>query len=410
MKHKSIVVSSTLEKDGRTTPEYNFLRSFHRDLRAFGRYDISLVIVGKQAFFSWSVLYNRTASKALRAAVSKSRLEQNRQFLDNFEQDFPGIFSTEFDIDTDRFEPEIVECSDDPDQLALFRYFAHQQSMASKVARGRFARFCIFDASVKARPLAGIIGLSSPVYFNGARDGHVGWGPIRNKIGDDWVPDVEAKARRDKGLLHVSHVTISTPIPPYDKLKFGKLISALCFSPEVIGYLEEKYGCPIVALTTTGGWGVNAAPYQRIRLGRNQQGDDRHLFHAVEPKHPSLNTTLDYFSDDTVELALEMHKGCTNESSTDFENWREKAALRNALLQWSLKYLGIPRKAAYVNEVGHFFGSVTDQATQFLNDVRSNDIPKERTIQTSDALSYWRSKTERSVRENVSTPRLSEDI
>ena len=295
MKHKSIVVSATLKKDGSTTPEFSFLRSFHRDLRAFGRDDISLVIVGNQAFFSWSALCNRTASIALRTAVSKSRLEQNRQFLEKFEQDFSGVFRTEFDIDTDRFEPEIVECSDDPDQLALFRYFAHHQSMASKVARGRFARFCIYDSSVEARPLAGIIGLSSPVYFNGARDGHVGWGPIRNKVGDEWVPDVEAKTRRDKGLLHVSHITISTPIPPYDKLKTGKLISTLCFSPEVIGYIEKKYGFPIAALTTTGGWGVNAAPYQRIRLGCNQDGDTRHLFQAVEPKHPSLNTTLDFF-------------------------------------------------------------------------------------------------------------------
>lgn len=417
MSYKSIVVSTVSKKRDSETPEFSFLRCLHRDLRAFGRDDVSMVVLGDQAFLSWSTLYNRPAAASLRTAVARSRLIENQELLRDYEAKHSGIFANSYTVDSDAIDPEIVECSEDTDQLEHFNYYCYHQSMAAKVKRGRFAQFCVYDRSINGRPLMAIIGLSSAVYFNGARDAHIGWGPIRSKIDGEWVNDADEKEKRDLGLLHLSHVTISTPVPPYDRLKIGKLLSAICFNPAVIGCLEEKYEKPIVGLSTTGGWGVNAAPYQRIKLGskKEERGgkvvvERRDLFEAVSPKYPSLNTTFEYFSDETLDAALELHKVRSPEPSDTVSQWRSNSSAREMLLKWSLKLLQIPRKAVYVNEVGHFFGTVTDDAKTFLADVRAASPPSSRTIPTEEALAYWREKSERMVLRNVQASRLSDEI
>lgn len=417
MNFKSIVVSTETKKRNSNTPEFIFLRYLHRDLRAFGRDDASLVVLGDQAFLSWSTLYNRPAAAPLRAAVARSRLTESQVLLRDYEAKNSSIFANSYTLDSDAIDPEIVECSDDTEQLEHFKYYCYHQSMAAKVKRGRFAQFCVYDRSANGRPLMGIIGLSSAVYFNGARDSHIEWGPIRRKIDGEWVNDADEKEKRDMGLLNISHVTISTPVPPYDRLKIGKLLSALCFNPTVIGHLEKKYKKPIAGLSTTGGWGVNAAPYQRIRLGRKEKKpggkgeiEHRDLFEAVSPKHPSLNTTFDYFSDETLDAALELHKIRSPDPSDVVSEWRSNSSARAMLLRWSLKHLQIPRKAVYVNEVGHFFGTVTDEAKTFLADVRKGRPPSSRTIPTAEALAYWRGKSERMVLRGVRASKLSDEI
>lgn len=417
MSYKSIVVSSVSKKRDSETPEFSFLRYLHRDLRAFGRDDVSMVVLGDQAFLSWSTLYNRPAAACLRTAVARSRLIENQELLRNYEAKHSGIFASSYTLDSDAIDPEIVECSDDTEQLEHFKYYCYHQSMAAKVKRGRFAQFCVYDRSAIERRLMGIIGLSSAVYFNGARDSYIGWGPVRNKIDGEWVNDADEKEKRDKGLLNLFHVTISTPVPPYDQLKIGKLLSALCFNPAIIGHLEGKYKKAIAGLSTTGGWGVNAAPYQRIKLGRKEEKpggsgeiEYRDLFEAVSPKYPSLNTTFDYFSDETLDAALELHKIRSPEPSSVVSEWRSNNSARAMLLRWSLKHLQIPRKAVYVNEVGHFFGTVTDEAKTFLADVRKGSPPSSRTISTAEALAYWRGKSERVVHHDVRASRLSDEI
>lgn len=413
MKLKSVAILThrkTKTRDDVEEPEFVFLRSLHRDLQSFGRDDVSLIVAGTQAVFSWSALYNKPASRALRLAVGRSRLQQDKDRLRSYEDAHTENFSTPFDVDTDKIEPAIVDCGDDPDRIGIFEYHAHHQSMTSKVARGRFARFLVYDNGAATRPLMGIIGLSSPVYFNGARDGHLGWGPVGRRVNGVWEKDPVEKRRRDSGLLNISHVTIATAVHPYDELKAGKLLSTLCFSEEVIGTLEDKYGEPIAGLSTTGGWGINAAPYQRIKLGRRADGSTRDLFEKVEPKAPSLNTSFKYFSDETLLAALNLHKARSEDSSAEMANHAEDISIRSALLRWALTTLGIPRRAVYVNEIGHFFGTCTDASIEFLSDTKVVPVPNDRAINIADAMTYWRARTNRSELKSVVPSRLSEGV
>lgn len=410
---KSIAVETDQKfKSGEITetPELTFLRFLHRDLVSFGRDDVSLIVAGDQAVFSWSQLYNRTASGNLRNAVAISRLERNADRLRAYESQRIGEFNQTFDIDTSKIDPVVVDCGNDPDRLATFEYHSYHQSMSSKVARGRFGRFLIYDRAAAGKPLMGIIGLSSPVYFNGARDAHLGWQATGTRIDGQWHENKPEKEKRDRGLLHISHVTISTPVSPYTSIRIGKLLSALCFSPDIIQYMENKYGAEIAGLSTTGGWGINAAPYQRIKLAKTSNGKNRNLFEKVVPKNPSLNTSLDYFSDDTVSAALSLHKTRSTESSAPYEDCVNDRSLRHEIIRWAFRRVGVSRRAAYVNEVGHFFGSVSDDAISFLSDIGIGKPPRKRTIKISDALTYWRAKTAHEVLKDASPSRLTDEL
>jgi len=252
-----------------------------------------------------------------------------------------------------------------------------------------------------------VIGLSSPVYFNGARDRLLGWGPVGTWENGDWILDAENKAVRDHGLLCLSHITIATAVPPYDQFRIAKLISALCFSKDVISFLEKKYGRPIAGLTTTGGWGTNASPYQRIGLGVHDGGKTRELFKEIKPAAPSLNCSWDLFSDELFERAYDMHRMRSYDSSEPLKNFTEDENIRRELLSWALLHIGLPKKAVYVNQIGHFLGTRTDKAIEFLADVRKAHPPEMRTIPIEDALRWWRAKAERAVLRDVEPEKLS---
>lgn len=388
-------------------PEFAFLKRLHNDLQAMGRDDVCLVQVGGILTFIWSTKYNRPASKALRAAVARARLIKNLEALIDFEKRNESLFSSQFTVDTNLICPVIEECDGSHEKIDLFNYYAFKQSIPSKVARGRFGRFLVYDESLEARPLMGIIGLSSPVYFNGARDKLFGWLPIGQKINGEWIEDAGAKAIRDEGLLSLSHITIAGAVPPYDQLKIARLISALCFCPKVVSFMEKKYGKPLACLTTTGGWGTNAAPYQRIRLGRDNRDSSRELFKEMKPKSPSLNKTLDFFSDELIKLAFELHRVRANESSEPYRDYHYNNLTRNYLLRFALKYIGLPLKAVYVNQIGHFVGTVTDDAIEYLGDVRSRTVPQCRTVAVVDAVRWWRERTDHRKLLNVRSDKLS---
>lgn len=405
----SLEITEKLKKGGRReAPEFRFLGILHRDLQSFGRADVSLLRAGDVLSFLWSSKYNASASAQLRSGIARARLIEEKATLLAYEEENLDRFNMRFTIDTNAIQPVFVECGDIEARVSLFKYYIRTQSIPSKVARGRYARFLVFDGGVAEHPLMAVIGLSSPVYFNGPRDRILNWGPVGKRENGVWVRDSDRKAIRDKGLLCLSHITIATAVPPYDQLRMAKLISALCFSPDVISFLEKKYGQPIAGLTTTGGWGTNAAPYQRIGLGRHVGGQARELFKEVKPNAPSLNRSMEFFSDELLEHAYEVHRIRSSESSELLKDFRKNEDSRRYLLSWTLRHLGIPKKAVYVNQIGHFVGTRTDEALDFLGDVQRMAPPRTRTIPVDEALTWWRSKTEHRVLPDVQPEKLSD--
>lgn len=404
----SIEIAEKLKKGGtREAPEFGFLTALHRDLQSFGRDDVSILRAGNVMSFLWSPKYNRSASERLRNAVARGRLVEERPALIEYENLDSERFNQKLSIDTDKIRPVVVECNNERSRILLFEYYMRTQSIPSKVVRGRHARFLVFDSSIPELPLMAVIGLSSPVYFNGARDRLLGWDPVGRWESGVWIRDPIAKAIRDSGLLCLSHITVAAAVPPYDQLRIAKLISCLCFSPKVISFLERKYGHPIAGLTTTGGWGTNAAPYQRIGLGLHDDGNQRELFKEMKPNAPSLNLSLEFFSDELLQHAFEVHRLRSTESSMPLKNYKNDQETRKELIWWTLAHLGIPKKAVYVNQIGHFVGARTDEALEFLGDVKTRKPPEIRTIPIDDALIWWRSKTERRVLKDIQPERLS---
>jgi hypothetical protein len=397
-------------KKGTPTEDAGFLRVLHADLSRFGRTDVAFAELDDIAVFAWSTLYNQAASAEFRKEVARTRLAANVQKLKAFEALHPGLFEPVFNLDTHKITPEIVPCLDDVELNRIFDYYLFQQSIASSVNRGRYGRFLVYDASVATRPLVGIIGLSSPVYFNGARDAALGWKPTGHRDGERWVKDPAAQATRDRGLLLLSHITVATLVPPYNQnLKLSRLLTSLCFSDPVIGFMEATYNKPVAALTTTGGWGGSAGPYQRIRLRQTASGLG-HLFVPLQTKEPSLNRTLGYFSDPVFRSALDVHRVSSHESSARYKDFAQDETVKHELFAWALRHLNLPRNATYVNRISHYLGAVSDAGIEFLRKGAKGKTLMVRTIPIQTALSYWREENQRVRLRKVQPTPLSQGI
>ena len=397
-------------KKNSPTEEATFLKLLQADLSRFGRTDAKFLELGDAAIFVWSRLYNEAACPGFRKEVARARLADHAESLKSFEASHPMFFEPVFSLDTHAIAPEILPCQGNTELNRIFDYYLLQQSIESNVNRGRFGRFVIYDASVACRPVMGIIGLSSPVYFNGARDAALRWAATGRRRDNRWFKDSAAQARRDRGLLSLSHITVATLVPPYSQnLKLGRLLSSLCFSDEVIGFMEASYKRPITALTTTGGWGGSAASYQRIRLRQTTSGPS-HLFVPLKTQEPSLNRTLKYFSETLFRSALAMHRVSSHESSTRYKNFANDETIKLELFNWALQYLNLPKAAAYVNRISHYLGAVTNDGIRFLMKGARGKPPDVRTITIATALIYWRRENDGQILTGVRQTPLTEGI
>jgi hypothetical protein len=199
-------------------------------------------------------------------------------------------------------------------------------------------------------------------------------------------------------------------VPPYNEnLKLGRLLTSLCFSDQVIGFMEARYKRPITALTTTGGWGGSAGPYQRIRLRQTPSGAG-HLFVSLDARKPSLNLTRRYFSQLLFRSAFDVHRVSSNEPSARFKDFARDESVRLALMAWTLRRLNLPRAATYVNRISHYLGAVTDDGIQFLKKGARGKPPTVRTIPITNAVNYWRAENARVLLPNARPTPLSQGI
>jgi hypothetical protein len=181
--------------------------------------------------------------------------------------------------------------------------------------------------------------------------------------------------------------------------------------PEVVNYLESKYDAPLLGLTTTGGWGGSAGQYERIKLRRvSRPNENRNLYIRTHPKRTLLNYTLELFSDRIFDLAFEVVK-VSDVSAKRYKPYERDGRTRDMLLRAVCGLLGMPRSAICTNAVSHYFGAISSKCEECLSEgVRRSQVPSERTIPVTEALSHWRGATDQQMFEDARAVRLSDLI
>jgi hypothetical protein len=200
---------------------------------------------------------------------------------------------------------------------------------------------------------------------------------------------------RNQAFKSIYNIGVCMLVSPYSSLRAGRLLSSLCFSPPVIEHLEARYGDPVLALTTTGGWGGSAAQYERIRLGTPalQNGQRPHLYVRTHGLRPSMNFPHHLLSDTVFEMAFATIRASA-ESARPFAAYRTEPSVRLDMLRLACRLVGLPRTAVATNVIAHYFGSVSSACRESLRTLANlTQPPAIRTIPIRDALTDWHSKS-----------------
>lgn len=391
------------------SPAAAFLATLQRDLYRFGREDAVLVTIGNLTLFVWRPAINAMGSKALREASLADRLAGQRARLEATEAKLPEHFFEPFDVDLHAIDPEIIVCARRSSEEMVFNYVANGQSVAAETSQMRIGKFLVYDRSRSPRRLMGIIGLKSPMYFDGARDAHLGWPRLFNIVNGQRVRDNTAFELRNRALKSIYNVCVCMLTVPYAQHRIGRLLSSFCFAPAVIEYLETTYGDPVLGLTTTGGWGGSAAQYERIRLAapRNNKSVGEFLFVKTYGAKPSLAYPFHLFGNDVFELAFAMLKA-SHQPAREFANYPSDPHVRRKMLLAAGRFVGLPRAAFATNLVAHYFGTVSKRCSDSLASLSGLAAPPAtRTIAVGDAMAEWRGRVSQAYFKNVQVERLS---
>lgn len=300
-------------------------------------------------------------------------------------------------------------CEKHSPEEGLFDYVAFGQSVAAEVDKMRSGKFLVYDVSQQPHRLMGIIGLKSPVYFNGARDAHLGWPPLFRNDAGRRTKNEHSFLLRNRALKSIYNIGVCMLASPYSSLRAGRLLSSLCFSPPVIDHLESRYGDPVLGLTTTGGWGGSAGQYERIRLGTPtlQNGQRPHLYARIHGVRPSMNFPHHLFSDPVFETAFATIKASA-ESARPFAAHHTEPNVRLEMLRVACRLVGLPRVALATNVIAHYFGAVSGACHKSLRSLSNlRQPPAVRTIPIRDALTEWRSKSPSQILRRATALRLS---
>jgi hypothetical protein len=210
------------------TAAATFLKALQEELYHFGRSDVALINTAEASIFYWKARCTTAASRTAREKAWTARLNSQRERLVALERRLdPDLFSA-FTLDNRSIVPRIHPCSKEDDS-ELFDYFSFSQSIGARVASARFGRFLVYDSAVVPPRLMGLIGLTSPVYFNGARDAHLRWRPIFAYNSGRRILDRRAKTIKDDGLKSIFNISVCTLVAPYSRLRAGRLISSPVF-------------------------------------------------------------------------------------------------------------------------------------------------------------------------------------
>jgi hypothetical protein len=239
----------------------------------------------------------------------------------------------------------------------------------------------------------GILALKSPMYFDGARDRHLGWPRVTDFVGGVQVKSNAAIAFRNLALKSVYNLCVCMPVAPYDQSRVGKLLASLAFSPTVIDHLEATYGSPVLGITTTGGWGGSAGQYERIRLATPVvKGQKAKLYVRTHGVKLSLNYPHHLFSDVLYVAALETMRASALPARV-YTTYASDPVVARSLLRAASRVVGLPKTATATNAVAHYFGSSSEACRLALADITGlANPPPSRSIPVAEALADWRSQ------------------
>ena len=374
------------------SPAAAFLALLQRELDRFGRDDVLLVTVGATTTFIWQPNFKAKGSNVLRRASLESRMQNQKATLERIEATLPPNYFAPFDAELTEIDPEIVPCvRKSPDEV-LFDYVAQAQSLAAETSKMRIGKFLIYDRKCTPRRLAGILGLKSPMYFDGARDAHLGWPPLFEMVAGVRTRNAAAIALRNVALRSIYNISVCMAAAPYDQHRIGKLIASLAFSPQVIGHLETTYGDPVLGMTTTGGWGGSAGQYERIRVAApvTADGIKSKLFVRTHGARVSLNYPFHLFEPAVFDAAYAFIFS-SSLSARAFKDYATVPQLKRSMLFAACRLIGLPRSAIATNVVAHYFGTPSEACRAALASVWGiANPPAERSIPATELVEHWR--------------------
>ena len=149
--------------------------------------------------------------------------ERSRAGLERHEGTLLKWIAAGTEVHPEKVTPELVEVQKGTFEELVFRWVRLHWSIPISAGYGRRLRFLVMDRSNEK--LIGIIGLSDPVFALGARDRAIGWTP---------------EDRRQR-LRHVLDAFVLGAVPPYNSLRFGKLVALFAASNEVRSAFGRKY-------------------------------------------------------------------------------------------------------------------------------------------------------------------------
>jgi hypothetical protein len=387
--YRSVVVNE-YGKGNATSPVAAFVAALASDLKSFGRDDVALISVGGLKVFVWDPDVASSGTSELREAAMAHRLRGQKAHLTQLEAGLPLGFFDPFDVDLAQVQPELVVCTNEADKR-LFDYVVWGQSMSADIRNFRNTKVLVFDTTPKPKRLMGAILVKSPMYFGGARDAHLGWPDLFETVDGQRRKNQAAIDLRNKALKSIYNIGVCMLVSPYTAHGMSKLIASLCFSPEIVNHLEANFGQPVLAMTTTGGWGGNATQYDRLSLADRAAGGKRALFTRVHGVRPSLHFPTQLFSDVVFARAIDVIRADNTVSVRDFAGYDTDPAIAVRAFRTACKLTGIPFRATAANCVAHYFGSVSDACTDALRTSAGIDAPPAiRSIPVGDALAEWR--------------------
>lgn len=354
---------------------------------------MQLVRIGCLATFIWQKSYNGVASPHLRDLALRHRLKGKKAEFLRIERSLPLTLFEEFTVDPSTIVPEIVACLPATANEELFHYVVSGQSLPAETRKMRIGKFLVFDTGNPPRRLLGAICVKSPMYFDGARDRHLGWPDLHQWQDGVWGKNQEAVDLRNVALTSIYNIAVCMPIHPFDQLKTGKLLAALCLSEPVISYLETKYSSPVLGLTTTGGWGGSAGQYERIKLAAPRVGCSlqQNLFVKMRGTHRSVNFPIHLYYRNVFETAFALLKSDNGVQSREFADYASNLSVRKKLLFRAMRLVGISREVAATNPIAHYFGACSEShrlALRSEHGIRS--APALRALSVNDIVQFWR--------------------
>ncbi|MER8927763.1 hypothetical protein [Mesorhizobium sp. M0859] len=303
----------------------------------------------------------------------------------------------------------MVVCAGGQDEQ-FFDYVVWGQSMPSDIKNFRNTKVLVYDNEPMPRRLMGAILLKSPMYFDGARDTHLGWPDLFVTVDGVRQKNQAAIDLRNKALKSIYNIGVCMLVSPYTVHGMGKLIASLCFSPQIIDHLEETFGQPVLGMTTTGGWGGNATQYDRLNLAERAGGGKRPLFARTHGARRSLHFPTHLFSDEVMRRAIAVIRADNTVRVRDFAAYATDPKTTARAFRQACKLVGVPIRATASNCVAHYFGSVSDACTNALISIEGIDAPPAvRSISVHIAVEEWRARQKIAipVMRDVSASRLS---